>query len=327
VFVAVCALGVAAGLLAAVAGSRVFAPPAVLTVVVTFLPYLVAVGLAVLFAGWSVVPDRRLPPLLMALLLGAGLVRWGPPWSVRAQESVGTPVTVMSWNLRRLWGGTDDQGDPVACAVSAIEAAAPDALTLTEVSANDVHSLEDLAGLTCAHHPYKQSSDPDHGGLATCVRGEDWTLLGGAGQRFVDDEDWYYVFSEIQGPGRILNLLAVHLSPYAWSASVEDAVRDQSDQAAALLLRVSRVVDPTVVAGDFNSTRDAALHTELRKHLRDAWELGGMGFGATIRYRSLVPLRIDYVYGTEELAVQRTRVVDVGCSDHRPIVTEMVLAR
>jgi endonuclease/exonuclease/phosphatase (EEP) superfamily protein YafD len=197
------------------------------------------------------------------------------------------------------------------------------------------------------HHTYKLNLGPKNGGLAICVRGP-WVLKSGSGLRFVDDEDWYYVATEVEGGELVFNMVAVHLTPYDYAArrlqtgvlelasgstqtltamerSGEQVVKGQSDQAAALLARVERFKHPTVVAGDFNSTRDAALHTSLRETLLDAWERGGQGFGGTIDFVSWVPLRVDYVYASDAFAVGKAVVLQVGCSDHRPVVSDLVL--
>src|SRR5690606_29336230 len=94
-------------------------------------------------------------------------------------------------------------------------------------------------------------------------------------------------------------------------------VHAQSHQVRALLDRVARLRDPTVIAGDFNSTRDAYLHVALRDHLVDAWERGGFGFGGTHRFLGRAPLRVDYVYATDAFAVAGARVLEAPCSDHR----------
>ncbi len=318
--------------LVTLAGRSVSAPPFLLTAAVTFLPYLYGVCLAACFAVWVLAPDRRLPPLCGTVVVVWAAVLWGPAWAPRGQvDASGDHLTLMSWNVRRLWGGPTDGGDTLRCATQAIEASDPDVLTLLEVSAEDTDALSAALGLTCVHHPYRHSTSRKHGGLAACTRGSQWRLRSGAGQRFVDDEDWFYVFSEVVTAGRVVNLLAVHLHPYEYGASryeidgIGEAVRGQADQSAALLDRVRKLQDPTVVAGDFNSTRDVALHHALRRSMTDAWERGGLGFGATATFLGL-PLRIDYVYVSDQLVVGDSTVPDVGCSDHRPVVTHLVLA-
>ena len=250
----------------------------------------------------------------------------------------------MSWNLRRLWGGPADYGEPTRCVAETILAEAPDVLTLLEVSAADVVTLSAAADMRCVHHPYHESVSPKVGGLAVCVRGG-WEVVGG-GQRFVDEEDWYYVMSEVKRGDHVFNVLAVHLRPYDYAArrlgagvralthgevdpladlgrDGEGVIRGQANQVAALLLRVGRLKDPTVVAGDFNSTRDTALHAALRRHLMDAWERGGFGFGGTIDVGDWVPLRVDYVYASPDFSVTKAAVPGVGCSDHRPVVADL----
>lgn len=342
------ALAIGALLAVTVVGRVDAAPPAVLAAIVTFLPYQFAAGLVVGFALWTLTPDRRVPPVGLSLLalVGAGL--WGPSWRSRASEEAGPGVRVMSWNLRRLWGGPEDHGDPAACVIDIVERESPEVLTLMEVSQDNVEALSARLGLDCVHHTYRDGQGPENGGLATCTRGTAWRLERGRGQRFVDSEDWYYVQAEVRGPA-VFNLLAVHLTPYDYAAkrlrtgvrelargeaatlaelgrSGREVFKGQSDQAAALLDRVGRFRDPAVLAGDFNSTRDAALHVALRRQLVDAWEHGGFGYGGTIAFADWLPLRIDYVYTTRDFAVREARVLPVGCSDHRPVVVDLVLA-
>lgn len=341
-------VAVVGALVLAVLGRTLRAPPAPLAVAVTFLPYLYG-GLAVnLLLGWFAFPARRTMVVGLAVIAAAAASLWGPRWSSAAPET-GADVRVMSWNLRRLWGGPGDGGDAISCAIRGIAAQDPDVLTLLEVSADDVRTLSKKAGLVCTHHTYTADGDSREGGLATCTRGDRWSLSTGAGQRFVDDEDWYYVSSEVRSEVGVFNVLAVHLFPYRYVSRTirsslsrltqgdtepisefaehgEQIARSQSDQSAALLDRVDKFLDPTVIGGDFNSTRDSALHAALRGSLADAWERGGLGFGATVFLFDHLPLRVDYVYASHEFGVRSTTVPDLGCSDHRPVVTDLVLS-
>lgn len=321
------------------AGRSWSAPPVFVSAAVTFLPYLY-VGLAIaLFGAWTLLPDRRLLPTLLGLTGASAGLLWGPSWRHDPDESEGRRLRVMSWNVRRLWGGPGEVGnlrdvaDATACVVERVEAEQPDVLALLEVSRRDVASLSSRLGLSCVHSDYLGEDDPDLGGLAACVRGHDLVIRGGP-RRFVDDDPWTYVFAEIDDGSTVFNLMSVHLAPYRFDAGGsiaelsrrgEVVFRNQGDQSAALLDLVGRLHDPTVMAGDFNSTRDTALHASLRGRLVDAWERGGQGFGATVRFMERLPLRVDYVYVTPGFAVKGTRVPDVSCSDHRPIVTDLVL--
>jgi endonuclease/exonuclease/phosphatase family metal-dependent hydrolase len=338
-------------LLALTGGGRVVhAPPAPMAAAITFLPYLYAAAIAILFAAWALFRDRVLLPVCVVSLVVLAAALWGPRWQGDAAIVEGDDVRVMSWNLRRLWGGPDDGGDPDRCAIDAIDTIAPDVLTLLEVSQDDVGRLSTALHLDCVHHPYLKDGGPKTGGLAACIRGDRWHLRSGKGLRFVDQSDWYYVFAEIEHGEDVFNLLSVHLSPYEYVAKKirtsvegigrgdpgklvdlsregEEIVKGQADQSAALLERVDKLRDPTVVAGDFNSTRDSALHASLRSKLADTWEVGGAGFGGTVQLFDRLPLRIDYVYATDQFRVRRAEVPELGCSDHRPVVSDLVLTK
>jgi endonuclease/exonuclease/phosphatase (EEP) superfamily protein YafD len=341
-------LCVAAVLALIVGGRTVSAPPTPIAASIVFLPYAAAALAALIVLAWILFPDRRSIPGALLTLGAISAAVWGPRWGGDGPEVEGTRVRVMSWNLRRLWGGPVD-GDAMKCAVGAIEQLQPDVLTLLEVSAEDVKKLQAaVPGMVCAQHSYQEGGGPKTGGLATCTRGEVWRLKSGEGQRFVDHEDWYYVLAEVEHRDRVFNVLAVHLAPYRYvakklltsveelkrgepaklvdlSRQTEGVVRGQADQSAALLERVDKFADPTVVAGDFNSTRDSAIHAALRRKLKDTWEVGGLGFGGTVHLFDYVPLRVDYVYASDAFHVTDTVVPVLGCSDHRPVVSNLTL--
>jgi endonuclease/exonuclease/phosphatase (EEP) superfamily protein YafD len=340
---AVASAGSAAALLGlwsvTAAGRELAAPPFALVVLVVFLPYLYLGLAATVFAAWTAAPDRRTPPVVLALLLCSGLWLWipGRGRAPTDREGEGRGVRVMSWNVQRLWGRDGAE----ACVAGVLGREAPDVVALLEVSARDVERLSEAAGLDCRHRTYTSDARADRGGFATCARrGGAWRPGRWDSARFVDDEDWYYLLAEyVSGPHRF-NLLAAHLYPYrgvprqvARAASDPSALpaigdrsevvsRGQSDQAAALLERVSGLRDPTVVAGDFNSTPDAALHVALRRRLTDAWDAAGTGFGGTVHLFGL-PLRVDYVYVSSGIGVGEARVVTADCADHAPVAVDL----
>ncbi|TNE89793.1 MAG: hypothetical protein EP330_10315 [Deltaproteobacteria bacterium] len=352
---ALSALAVVALVATAVAGRELRGPPATLTVVVTFLPYLTLALAVWLFALWSLVPDRKLPPVLLTVVGVMATVLWGPAWAARGEVVEGEALRVMSWNVRRLWGGPDDLGDPAACVARAIAEESPDVVSLLEVSAVDVEALAPQLGLECIHSDYTGSGARSTGGIAACVRKDSpWKLRRGWAQRFVDAEAWYYAFAEVErrdgAEGHVVNLLSVHLHPYSFQPSWlretmddlasgqargifdlfqagEEVTRGQGAQAKALLERVEGLKDPTIIAGDFNSTRDAHIHARLRGHMSDAWERGGQGAGPTVRFGGTVPLRIDYVYASDDFAVREARTAEVGCSDHAAVSADLILRK
>jgi hypothetical protein len=232
-----------------------------------------------------------------------------------------------------------------------ILAADPDVLALVETSGHNSERLETALGLDCAQVDYLQTGKAGPYGVAVCTRGEDWVLKNARARRFESERDWAYMFSEIQhtSPGRsdqIFNLLAVHLRAFPHpenpladlaqlDATSEQVARDQSEQAHELLQRVKQFRDPTLVAGDFNNTRDAALHVELRRSLLDTWETAGQGPGGTRPIGHLLDLelpewarivpRVDYIYATPTFWAEQAWVPEVDCTDHRPVVADLVL--
>lgn len=337
------AVALVIGLWGVTVGGRVIrAPPAPLALAITLLPWLYVGVMVYAFACWSALPDRRAFPIAIGVLLVSAGLLWGPLWALGGERAEGAEVRAMTWNVRRLWGAEGDGGDPTRCVLQAIEDAEPDVLTLLEVSRADVDVLSERLGLTCAHSAYLGTGETT-GGLAACTRGDRVRLRAGEGQRFVDQSDWRYVFAEAEVEGRVFNVLAVHLHPY-WPLELSDVgaavvrgrteevarageavVEAQGAQSVALLQRVGRFEDPTIVAGDFNSTGDASLHVALRRTLVDAWQQGGRGWGATVAMSGWLPLRIDYVYVTDTFAVRSAEVAPARCSDHRAVVADLVL--
>ena len=337
-FVSVTGLGVLT-----VVGREVHAAPAPLALAVLLLPYLYGVVGTLGVCFWVVAPDRRETPFILAAWAVAVFLNWAPP-GFRSQGVVeGHEARLVSWNVRRLWGAPEDENDATQCVVDTLEAWNPDVIHLMEVSAHDLEALRAQVPMDCVHTTYREGAGPSRGGIASCVRGDRWSLQGGGGVRYVDGKDWHYVMTEVGREGVVFNALSVHLTPYKLAlldagfgdlapggelhGQVAQVFRDQSDEAAALLERVGRFEDPTVLTGDFNSTRDTALHVGLRRHLVDSWARSGEGTGATTEALGWLPLRVDYVYVTpQKITPIATRSPEVQCSDHRPVVADLSIS-
>ena len=294
---------------------------------------LVLVGIGTWNRRWPVIA----PAVLAAVLF---LGNWGRAWMGRAQGGEGAPLRVLSWNVQRLGWEDADDGALLDCVSSRVLEADPDAVVLLEVSARDVVRLSQRLELDCAHTDYRGTGDERHGGLAVCARGGRWRLARKGPRRFVEEHSWYYVFGELVRSGApadpdearrgdIFNLIGVHLQPYGGllGSHVSDVSEAQSDETRALLARVARLRDPTVVAGDFNSPRDAPVHVSMRQYLTDAFEQAGWGLGPTARAGGWLPLRIDYIYASDDLAVKGAHQPSWDCSDHQPVLAEFVLAQ
>jgi Endonuclease/Exonuclease/phosphatase family len=334
----------------ALSGGALAAPPAALAVAIALLPYLFGLLFALLVALAFAFPARRAFPVMAGVVLVVAGYLWVPRPAPEPAPDDGLRVKAASWNVRRLWGGPADGGDPTRCVIDGLQAHEPDIVTLLEVSAADVDKLTPALGLQCVHHTYNEGGDRTAGGLAVCVRGDRMRLGPGGGQRFVDEDDWYYVSAEVRAGDRVFNVLAVHLFPYRYVARTiakaiggltrgeteaivesgragELVARSQADHSAAMLARVGRFHDPTLIGGDFNSTRDSALHWSLRETLVDTWATGGEWVGPSVFLFDRLPLRVDYIYATRQFHTVSSVVPPIDCSDHRPVVSELVLER
>lgn len=149
-----------------------------------------------------------------------------------------------------------------------------------------------------------------------------------AGLSAADEDGWGAPPARAPGQ-RVFNVLAAHLHPYRLDPPDEvgdlsdpraDAVTDaQGAEAAALLRRVQRLDDPTLVAGDFNSARDTSLHLGLRRVLRDVHDVAGGRPRPTVKALGRLPVKVDYIYATPDIAVSAAAVGDEACADHRPV--------
>lgn len=262
---------------------------------------------------------------------------WGRAWVGRPQMADGPPLRVLAWNVQRLGWEQADDGVKLACVAGHVDEADPDALVLSEVTEDDVVRLSRRLGLDCAYTDYYGTGEKDEGGLAVCARGGRWRLGEMGPRRFVEAHDWYYVFAELvragapaePAEGEVFNLIGVHLQPYGGvlGSHVSHVSEAQSDETRALLARVARLRDPTVVAGDFNSPRDTPVHVAMRGYLTDTFEQAGWGPGHTALAGGWLPMRIDYIYASPELAVQRAEHPAWNCSDHLPVLSDLRLSR
>ena len=51
----------------------------------------------------------------------------------------------------------------------------------------------------------------------------------------------------------------------------------------------------------------------------------GFGFGGTVHLFEWLPLRVDHIYTSADFAVREAAVLTAGCSDHLPVVADLVL--
>ncbi len=334
-----------AGLALSLAGGRATGWAAAVVAANGFaLPWLVLVAslVAVLLAVAS--GAHVVTRVAAAVLTLTWLVVWGRAWVPWPDRGDGRPLRVLSWNVQGLNGVPDDAGGAKAarCVVDVIEASAPDVVVLLEVGDRALARLSEAAGLTCQQEEYLRHS---RSGLAVCARGARWQV-GATWRQEVRPGSYRYVGAEVSDGQGTVNVLGVHLTPYRDVVGTPERLARvpvvQRREAEALAATVDGFHDATVLAGDFNSPRDAPLHARLRRSMKDALEVAGWGPNFTARrpvplaspdargpYAAFaraadalgvrVPARVDYVYVSERLRVREADVADVSCADHLPV--------
>jgi endonuclease/exonuclease/phosphatase family metal-dependent hydrolase len=100
-------------------------------------------------------------------------------------------------------------------------------------------------------------------------------------------------------------------------------LRDANFQRAVQVLAVRDEVQkspyPVILCGDLNDVPNSYAYQVLRKDLRDGFSDKGFGIGRTFQF--LAPtLRVDYIFYSDSLPIQRFRVDKGFQSDHKPLV-------
>ena len=138
----------------------------------------------------------------------------------------------------------------------------------------------------------------------------------------------------LEQPILLANVRLVLPSIVTWAAGGFDGnprqgyeVRTSQYQLLAALLeetRISQGLDTLILAGDFNAPARMPSLDPLRSFLKDAWTLGGRGYGATAT--SELPLaRIDHCWVSDDVTVASAEVRRMPVSDHRLLVVDLVL--
>ena len=316
---------------------------------------LLAGCLLLCFGSWK--QSFRLLSALVALSI---MALWGSSWVKRPMlgGNANTRIRVMTWNVARLGeycGSGDCSAEEAAameCMGQTLDHHQPDLLALQEISLDRLEEIERSLGLRCrlsdkrpAWIDYEGRHISEHGGVAVCVPPDgSWTLQSLQNPSL--PPDWYYIFTEVKHShtGDVLNFLSVHFKPThideeqvrqlfrgelsalpEASHAIAQTATEQSEQANRLLSTTAHFDDPTILAGDFNSTRDARIHHGLRTQFLDTWERGGWGYGAS-RVFAGIPLRIDYIYAsTTHFRVQNARRDLSDCSDHHAVISTLRL--
>lgn len=83
---------------------------------------------------------------------------------------------------------------------------------------------------------------------------------------------------------------------------------------------------PAIVAGDFNAPASDAVYDLMESDFNNAFEDAGRGWGNT--YHAKFPiLRIDHIFATRHFTARSAAVIPIEGSDHKMVVTDLILSR
>ncbi|NNC90334.1 MAG: hypothetical protein HKN82_17915 [Akkermansiaceae bacterium] len=81
---------------------------------------------------------------------------------------------------------------------------------------------------------------------------------------------------------------------------------------------------PTILAGDFNAPATDSIYRVVRRDFIDSFAVAGVGWGNTYHRRFPI-LRLDHIFVSEEFLPVRSCVVSIPESDHRMVVSDLIL--
>ncbi len=303
--------------------------PVWILVPTTFLFYLLLPPVPV--AVYALIRRRLLRHLPVLILLLFFLLLFGRQLLPSRTAPPGKGITVMTYNIHREETGSN-------AFLPVIRQWQPDVLALQEAiqpraQRDDlVSTLDDQLGFDCTYRAYYQR--PGSAGIAVCVA-PTIRLHNVQRRTYHARGKWSYLFAEMMVGDRNVNIVVPHLLAFGISGSdpISDpryttrrlrwASRWHHRETNELLRLIGLFKDPTIMAGDFNSTPNQAIHARIRRSLRDTFQHKGFGLGATHRF--LLPIRIDYIYVNPDFEVLSADVGPRGPSDHGPVIARIRL--
>lgn len=151
-----------------------------------------------------------------------------------------------------------------------------------------------------------------------------WRLVEHRLHRFAGSARWYprgVLLARVRRSGADVRLAVTHFG-------LRPSERRRHAEELAELLRRSPV--PVAFGGDLNEVPGRGAAAYLGQRYGDAWAAAGEGEGETFPTEAPTA-RIDYLFVSEGLTVQRAIVVDEGeartASDHLPLAVDLSLSR
>ena len=288
------------------------------TVYLTYAPPLlyVAMPAAALLVGLLCRDGRALAWAALAVAVWVGALARPSLHPPSRKPASAETFRVMTWNIHNDLLDIDDIGAQIA-------AADPDIVCLQE--ANAPRFREAWLGA--------DSAQTDSGVILTRGR------LLSSRQIKVKGEGHYLrrlLEAKVELDGHRLNVLNVHLYSYQLAAALRNPSREQARELTegAVEMRKLQLAQmtewleaqrgPAVVAGDLNTPPRGKLYGRLAATATDAFAASGWGLGWTFPRKHPI-IRIDYIWTTHDLRPVHCERLNVGPSDHLPVIADIAL--
>jgi len=107
-------------------------------------------------------------------------------------------------------------------------------------------------------------------------------------------------------------------------SQVKNSAKIRAEQSLTVKESINNSPFPVIVCGDFNDPPQSYTYRKLSENLKDTFVEAGKGLGFT--FNGNIPfLKIDYMFISPEINVSSTKIISSELSDHKPIVSTLVL--
>ena len=124
------------------------------------------------------------------------------------------------------------------------------------------------------------------------------------------------------GAASLLHVFNLHLG-----LGVRERIHQRRKLLSQSILLDQGLEHPVALVGDFNDRPISVVHSQLRDHFSDAFNLSGNKKDGATFYWGPLKLKLDHIYLSNQLLPVETRIVNTPlsriASDHRPLISRV----
>ena len=276
---------------------------------------------------WILRLKRR--AIISFLVLALGYIMFGAYYKLGGGQDAGTDeLSVMSFNVRLFNAYEEEPGEEVGGVVAEIlQEHKPDIVCIQEYYRE--HPV-DFSGYPHSFIHFKEEQILGHAIYSK------YPILNSGG---FDFEGTYNnsIYADILKDGDTLRIYNLHLQSMGILPSVEylqdgdknklrkrmvEGFIKQQDQMELIREHMDSTTYPSIVSADLNNTPYSYIYRQMSQGYQDAYYDAGRGLGSTFNFDSY-PMRIDFIFASEEFEVNSFKTIKRTFSDHYPILASM----